>query len=56
VRRLPSRSTWGITAGHVYGPIPLREADAGLVLLSTILVTLIVLGATRLVASPRRTP
>jgi hypothetical protein len=56
VRRLPSRSSWGITAGHVYGPIPLREADAGLALLSTVLVTLIVLGATRLVASPRRTP
>ena len=56
VRRLPSRSAWGITAGHVHGPIPLREADAGLVLLSTVLVTLIVLGASQLAASPRRTP
>ena len=56
VRRLPSRSAWGITAGHVHGPIPLREADVGLVLLSTMLVTLIVLGASRLAASPRRTP
>ena len=55
-RRLPSRSVWGITAGHVYGPIPLREADAGLVLLSTMLVTLVVLGASRLAASPRRAP
>lgn len=55
-RRLPSRSAWAITAGHVYGPIPLREADAGLVLLVTMLVTLIVLGVPRLAASPRRAP